>query len=124
MPSFAPVVAPGLAPVVSTDHGSTAARDARPPCAGQIVLPSSMPEPAAPMAMSPQAVAPLIRDVAPVKIPLGRARRRRKDQPSSRHPATVSAQAPSGGHRPRDSVELQIARLSQQAEEPVVATRP
>lgn len=123
MPSFAPVVAPGLAPVVPPTMAVPQPVMPVAPAPAQIVLPSSMPEPTAPMAMSPQTAAPLIRDVAPGENPFGpsqAAAKRPAVQPAS---ATVSAQAPTGASS-RDSVELQIARLSQQAEEPVVATRP
>lgn len=124
MPSFAPVAAPSLPPVIPPTMAAPQPVMPAAPAAAQVVLPAPMPEPTTPMAMAPQAAAPIIRDVAPGENPFGPSQATAAKRPTVQPaPAASSAPAPAAA-TPRDSVELQIARLSQQAEEPVVATRP
>lgn len=124
MPSFAPLAAPTLPPTVPPSMAAPQPVIPVRPAAAQIVLPTPMPEPTTPMAMAPQAAAPVIRDVAPGENPFGPSQATAAKRPAVQPaPTNVSAQAPAAAS-PRDSVELQIARLTQQAEEPVIATRP
>ncbi|MDH4413780.1 MAG: hypothetical protein QE484_10760 [Rhizobium sp.] len=125
MPSFAPVAAPQLAPVVPAPMAAPNPVVPVAPAPAQIVLPAPIPD-AAPQAtaVAVQASAPVLLDVAPGENPFGPGQttntRRQAVQPAmaagSPQPATPSL--------PGDNIETKIAKLSQQAEEPVVSAKP
>ncbi|MFN3318791.1 MAG: hypothetical protein ACK43M_08605 [Allorhizobium sp.] len=129
MPNFAPfsatAVAPRLPPVVPANTAVPQAVVPSMPAPAQVVLPAPMPEAVSPvMAVAPQPAAPVIRDVAPGENPFGptttTSARRPAEQPAQA--STLQPSAPTAPVATRDSVEMQIAKLSQQTEEPKAST--
>ncbi len=96
---------------------------AQPPA--QVVLPAALPGAAAPAdAIAAQQPAPVIRDVAPGENPFGPSVATTARRPAAQPTATGPAAQPAGIAPPADSIETQIAKLSQKAEEPAVASKP
>jgi hypothetical protein len=127
MPSFAPfsatAVAPALPPVVPANVAAPQAVVPTIQAPAQVVLPAPMPEAVSPTATTAvQPAAPVIRDVAPGENPFGSSTTTAARRPAAQ-PAAASTLRPAAPAASRDSVEMQIARLSEQTEEPKVASR-
>ena len=129
MPSFQPAAAPVVAPAAPAVMPTTMVAPpsvlpaAQPPA--QVVLPAAMPGAAAPAdPIAAQQRAPVIRDVAPGENPFAPSVATTARRPAAQPTATGPAAQPAGIAPPADSIETQIAKLSQKAEEPAVASRP
>ncbi|WP_168801331.1 hypothetical protein [Rhizobium rhizophilum] len=127
MPSFAPfsatAVAPALPPVVPANAPASPAVVPTMQAPAQVVLPAPMPEAVSPAAtIAVQPAAPIIREVAPGENPFGPSTTTAVRRPASQ-PTAASTLRPAAPAASRDSVEMQIARLSEQTEEPKVASQ-
>lgn len=133
MPSFAPVsvapqpatpAAPAFPAIVPANAVAPQAVVPATPAPAQVVLPAAMPDTGNPaMATATQSAAPVIRDVAPGENPFGPNPTTTARRPAAQ-PAAASTLQPAAPATSGDSIEIQLAKLSQQAEEPIASTKP
>lgn len=132
MPSFVPtsVASQPIMPTAPTfpavvPAGATAPQAVMPaaPVPAQVVLPAAMPEPGtAANVMGQQPAATVVRDVLPGQNPFEANATITTRRPAAQ-PAAASTLQPAAPATSGDSIEVQIAKLSQQAEEPVASTK-
>lgn len=128
MPSFAPVsaiaVVPALPPTVPASVAAPQAVVPTMQVPAQIVLPAPMPEAVTPAAtIAAQPTAPVILEVAPGQNPFGPSATTASRRPAAQSAAASTLQPPAPTTS-RDSLEIQIAKLSQQADEPKASPQP
>lgn len=124
MPTFQPVSAPVVAPTMpAVVPAPVAVQPILPatPAPAQVVLPAQMPTAVTPAAVPPTAT--VIRDVAPGENPFGPTATATTPAPARQPAAAATTLQPATTAAPAD-IEAQIAKLSQQAEQPAAATRP
>lgn len=128
MPSFQPISAPVTAPTAQAvvPAAMPPVQPVLPaaPSPTQVVLPAQMPTPTAtvsPQVAQPQA--PVIREVAPGENPFGPSTAVTARQPATQ-PAAAATLRPAAPAPAADTVEMQIAKLSQRAEQPATSAKP
>jgi hypothetical protein len=135
MPSFQPIAAPVVTPAVQAVAPAVmpttmAAPQPVLPAAqapAQVVLPATIPAATAITgAVASQQQAPVIRDVAPGENPFGPSAATTARRPAVAQQPVAAAPAPQPGSLApaADDIETQIARLSQQTEQPAAASKP